>query len=88
MNKPTLNRYDEPMMQRLVQAPWVLVAEGWNAKTGLGVRFGTELLKRGFRGRYHHIGVHREGSGGLWQQIGHQGLDADGIEEAARSLAG
>ena len=74
------------MMKRLAAAPFVLVAEGWNVKTGLGSRFGTELLKRGFRGRYAHIGVHREGPGGLWQQIGYQGLDSAGIEKAVRAL--
>ena len=88
VNKPTLNRYDEAMMKKLAGAPFVLVAEGWNVKTGLGSRFGTELLKRGFKGKYANIGVHQEGSGGLWQQIGFQGLDSDGIEKAVRELAG
>ena len=87
VNKPTLNLYDEAMMKRLAAAPFVLVAEGWNVKTGLGARFGTELLKRGFKGAYNHIGVHKEGSGGLWQQIGYQGLDPEGIEKATRALA-
>lgn len=86
VNKPTLNVYDEAMMKRLVEAPFVLVAEGWNVKTGLGARFGTELLKRGFKGKYANIGVHREGCGGLWQQIGYQGLDSAGIEKAVRAL--
>jgi transketolase C-terminal domain/subunit len=86
VNKSTLNVYDEAMMQRLAGAPFILVAEGWNVKTGLGSRFGTELLKRGFKGRYANIGVHREGSGGLWQQIGYQGLDSAGIAEAIRAL--
>ena len=86
INKPTLNVYDEATMKLLVAAPFVLVAEGWNVKTGLGSRFGTELLKRGFRGRYANIGVFREGSGGLWQQIGYQGLDSAGIEKAVRAL--
>jgi transketolase len=86
INKPTLNVYDEVTMKRLAAAPFVLVAEGWNVKTGLGSRFGTELLKRGFHGRYANIGVFREGSGGLWQQIGYQGLDSAGIERAVRAL--
>ncbi len=88
INKPTLNLYDEAMMKQLAAAPFVLVAEGWNVKTGLGARFGTELLKRGFKGRYANIGVHKEGSGGLWQQIGFQGIDSDGIENAVRALMG
>lgn len=86
VNKATLNVYDEAMMARLARAPFVLVAEGWNVKSGLGIRFGTELLRRGFKGRYDHIGVHQEGSGGLWQQIGYQGLDSAGIEKAVRAL--
>ena len=88
VNKPTLNRMDEASMKRLVAAPFVLVAEGWNVKTGLGSRFGTELLRRGFRGRYDNIGTNREGGGGLWQQMGHQGLDPEGILAAVRKLAG
>jgi transketolase len=86
VNKATLNVYDESMMKRLAAAPFVLVAEGFNAKTGLGSRFGAALLERGFRGRYAHLGTHTEGSGGLWQQMGHQGLDSAGIEKAVRTL--
>ncbi len=86
VNKPTLNVNDETMLKRLAAAPFVLVAEGWNVKTGLGARFGTELLKRGFKGKYANIGVNREGSGGLWQQIGYQGLDPAGIEKSVRTL--
>jgi transketolase len=87
VNKPTLNVYDEATMKKLAAAPFVLVAEAFNVKTGLGSRFGSELLKRGFRGRYDHIGTHKEGLGGLWQQMGHQGLDPEGITKAIRALA-
>ena len=87
INKPTLNVYDEAMMKKLAAAPFVLVAEAFNVKTGLGSRFGSELLKRGFRGRYDHIGISKEGLGGLWQQMGHQGLDPAGIAKAIRALA-
>jgi transketolase len=86
VNKATLNVYDEAMMARLVSSPMVLVAESFNVNTGLGSRFGTELLKRGFQGRYNHIGTHREGSGGLWQQMGYQGVDTDGIQAAVKTL--
>ncbi len=86
INKPTVNCYDEAMMKTLAAAPWVLVVEGWNVKTGLGSRFGTELLKRGFKGKYNNIGVHLEGSGGLWQQMGYQGLDPAGIAKAIKAL--
>jgi transketolase len=86
INKPTLNVVDPDMMKTLSGVPFVLVAEGWNVKTGLGSRFGSYLLKAGFKGRYNHIGTNREGSGGLWQQMGHQGLDPDGIAKAIKEL--
>jgi len=86
INKPTLNVYDETTMKTLAAAPFVLVAEAFNVKTGLGSRFGSELLRRGFKGRYDHIGTHKEGVGGLWQQMGHQGLDPEGITKAIRRL--
>ncbi len=88
INKSTLNVYDEAMMAKLAHAKFVLVAEGFNVTTGLGSRFGTELLKRGFKGSYNNIGTNREGSGGLWQQMGYQGLDTDGIQTAVKALAG
>jgi transketolase len=70
----------------LAAAPFVLVVEGWNVKTGLGSRFGSYLLQAGFKGKFNHIGTHMEGSGGLWQQMGHQGLDSEGIQKAIKSL--
>ncbi len=87
INKPTLNLYDESVMKTLAAAPFVLVAEGWNVKTGLGSRFGSELLKRGFKGRYNNLGTHVEGPGGLWQQMPYQGLDPAGIAKAIKALA-
>jgi len=87
INKSTLNVADAAMMKRLAGAAFVLVAEGWNVKTGLGSRFGSWLLQAGFKGRYNHIGVHREGVGGLWQQMGYQGLDSDGIVAAVKALS-
>jgi transketolase C-terminal domain/subunit len=86
VNKSTLNVYDEEMMKRLAAAPFVLVVEGWNVKTGLGSRFGSQLLKRGFKGKYNNIGTHLEGPGGLWQQMGYQGLDPEGIMKAVKAL--
>jgi transketolase len=86
INKPTLNAVDPEMMQRLSGAPFVLVTEAWNVRTGLGSRFGSHLLKAGFKGRYDHIGTNREGAGGLWQQMGHQGLDPAGIKQAVQAL--
>ena len=86
INKPTVNVVDPQMMRALSGTPFVLVTEGWNVKTGLGSRFGSYLLQAGFKGRYDHIGTNREGSGGLWQQMGHQGLDSAGIQQAVQSL--
>jgi transketolase C-terminal domain/subunit len=88
INKPTLNAVDPDMMKRLAEAPYVLVAEGWNVKTGLGSRFGSYLLQAGFKGKFDHIGTHMEGGGGLWQQMGYQGLDSDGILSAISALMG
>jgi transketolase C-terminal domain/subunit len=87
VNKATLNVVDQAMMAKLAAAPYVLVAEGWNVRTGLGSRFGSLLLQAGFKGRYNHIGVYREGCGGLWQQMGFQGLDSAGIQAAVKALA-
>ena len=86
VNKATLNVVDQSMMQMLAKAPFVLVVEGWNVKTGLGSRFGSLLLQQGFKGRYDHLGTHLEGSGGLWQQMGYQGLDSAGIAAAIQKL--
>jgi transketolase len=87
VNKSTVNVMDEEMMEILADAPYVLLVEGWNVKTGLGSRFGSYLLKAGFRGRYNHIGEHSEGAGGQWQQMGHQGLDSAGIRRAIETLS-
>jgi transketolase len=87
INKAVLNIVDQASMARLAKAPFVLVTEGWNVRTGLGSRMGSLLLQVGFKGRYNHLGVYREGCGGLWQQMGHQGLDSAGIQAAVKALA-
>jgi transketolase len=86
INKPTLNVVDAGMMKKLSLVPFVLVAVGWNVKTGLGSRFGSYLLQAGFKGKYNHVGTHKEGSGGQWQQMGYQGLDPRGIATAIEAL--
>ncbi len=88
VNKATLNVYDEDMMQRMARSPFVLVVEGQNMKTGLGSRYGSELLKRGFKGRYNNLGVNKEGSGGLDEQMVHQGLTPERIGSIIKELAG
>ncbi|MGB1125782.1 MAG: transketolase C-terminal domain-containing protein [Phycisphaeraceae bacterium] len=87
VSKATLNIYDEEVMAKLAKAKWVLVAEEFNVKTGLGSRFGSELLKAGFAGKYNNIGIHKEGPSGLWQQMGYHGLDPEAIANAVKALA-
>jgi transketolase len=88
INKSTLNVVDEEMMAKLGQAPFVLVVEAFNRRTGLGIRFGTWLLERGLTPKYAYIGTHEEGCGGLWEQFPHQGLDPEGIQRKVKSLIG
>jgi transketolase len=88
INKSTLNVVDEETMTKVGQAPFVLVTEAFNRKTGLGTRFGTWLLERGYTPKFAHIGTHEEGSGGLWEQFVHQGIDPDGIMAKVKELVG
>jgi transketolase len=88
INKSTLNVIDEAMLAKIGASQWVLVAESLNRRTGLGIRFGTWLLQRGLHPRYGHVGTNREGSGGLWEQMGHQGLDSQQLQKTIRDLAG
>ncbi|HLC96308.1 MAG TPA: transketolase C-terminal domain-containing protein [Candidatus Nanoarchaeia archaeon] len=86
INKPTLNVVDEEMMKNLLKSGFVLVVESQNYKTGLGERFGTWLAQRGQCPKYDHMGTTRQGSGGLWEQIYHQGLDPVSIMKKVRSM--
>ena len=86
INKPTLNVVDEAMMEKLLGSPFVLVAETQNVKSGLGVRFGTWLLERGYTAHYARMGVSKEGHGGLEEQIPYQGIGADKIRDKILSL--
>jgi transketolase len=88
INKATLNVTDPASLKLLVEAPFVLVAESFNVGTGVGSKFGSELLGAGFKGKYAHIGTHLDGCGGLWQQMVHQGLDPKGITESVKKLVG
>ncbi len=87
INKTTLNVIDEDMMAKVGQAPFVLVTEAFNRKTGLGSRFGSWLLERGYTPKFAFIGTHEEGCGGLWEQFPHQGIDPDGIMAKVKELA-
>ncbi|PKM10579.1 MAG: transketolase [Gammaproteobacteria bacterium HGW-Gammaproteobacteria-3] len=86
INKPTLSAIDEDMMTKLGQSPMVLVVESFNRKTGLGSRFGSWLLERGYAPKYAHLGTHKEGCGGLWEQFPHQGIDPAGIMGKVKEL--
>jgi len=86
INKPTLNVVDEEMMAQIQRHPFVLVVETQNIKTGLGARFGTWLLERGFKARYARLGTSKEGHGGLGEQIPYQGLDPDSIRKKVMDL--
>ncbi len=86
INKPTLNVIDEEMMTKIGKAPFVLVVESFNRRTGLGSRFGSWLLERGFTPKYAHLGIYHEGCGGLWEQFPHQGIDPVSIIKKVKEL--
>jgi transketolase len=86
INKPTLNVIDEDMLAKVGKSPMVLVVESFNKKTGLGSRYGSWLLERGFTPKFAHLGTHKEGCGGLWEQFPHQGIDPVGIMAKAKEL--
>jgi len=86
INKTTLNVVDEDMMAKVGKAPFVLVTEAFNRRTGLGSRFGSWLLERGYTPKFAHLGTHEEGCGGLWEQYPHQGIDPDGIMAKIKEL--
>jgi hypothetical protein len=58
----------------------------YSPKTGLGSRFGSQLLERGYKPNYNHLSTHIEGCGGLWEQFPHQGIDPAGIIAAVKKL--
>ncbi|MBD2679428.1 MULTISPECIES: transketolase C-terminal domain-containing protein [Nostoc] len=86
INKPTLNVIDEEMMAKIGNAPFVLVVESFNRRTGLGSRFGSWLLERGLTPKYAYLGTHKEGCGGLWEQFPHQGIDPVSIIKKVKDL--
>jgi transketolase len=88
INKPTLNVVDEEMLAKVGASPFVLVTEAFNRRTGLGSRFGSWLLERGLTPKFAHLGTHKEGCGGLWEQFPHQGIDPDGIISKVKELVG
>lgn len=86
INKPTLNVFDEETLTTVKDAPFVLVVESQNTKTGLGARLGSWLLKNGVNTKYDSMGTHRIGHGGLGEQVTHQSLDPVHIKEKVLSM--
>jgi len=87
INKSTLNLVDEQTTRKIGSTSFVLVVESFNQKTGLGSKFGTWLLERQLTPRYGYMGTNKEGCGGLWEQIPHQGLDPQSIIVKIKSLS-
>lgn len=81
INKPVLNVIDEATLATVGASPMVLVIETQNSKTGLGVRYGTWLLERGFAPKYGSMGTWKDGAGGLSEQIPYQGMSTEAIRD-------
>lgn len=86
INKPVLNVIDEAMLAKVGAGPMVLVVETQNSKTGLGSRYGSWLLERGYTPKYGSMGTWKDGAGGLSEQIPYQGLGMDAICERVREM--
>jgi transketolase C-terminal domain/subunit len=86
VNKPTLNVVDDDMMKKLAGSGFVMVVEAQNTKSGLGSKFGTWLLERGYHTTYAHFGVSKEGHGGLDEQIPYQGLSPADIRKKVQAM--
>lgn len=86
INKSTLNVVDEAAIAKVGQSGFAIVVEAFNRKTGLGSRYGTWLLERGYAPKYAYLGTHKEGCGGLWEQFPHQGIDPVGIMNQVKAL--
>lgn len=87
VNKSTLNLVDEQTIRKVGSTHFVLVAETFNQKTGLGSKFGTWLLERGLTPRYGYMGTTMEGCGGLHEQVNHQNLDPQAIIKRIKELS-
>ena len=88
INKPTLNVCDCETLARAGRTRFVLVVEGQNRISGLGVRYGSCLLSNGFAPKYDFMGVTKPGDGGLTEHIPYQGLSPDHILARIKVLNG
>ncbi|MFP4502244.1 MAG: transketolase C-terminal domain-containing protein [Candidatus Hydrogenedentota bacterium] len=87
INKPTLNLIDEDMLKEVGQTDFVITAETQNLRSGLGCRFGTWLLERGYAPKFTPMAVTKLGKGGLAEHIRLQDLDPDSILAKIQELA-
>ncbi|KAI9454750.1 thiamine diphosphate-binding protein [Lactarius psammicola] len=76
INKPTLNLVDEQTIRKIGSSPFVLVVESLSRKTG-----------RQLTPKYGYLGTHKEGCGGLQEQITFQGLDPQSIIAKIKTLS-
>jgi transketolase C-terminal domain/subunit len=81
INKPVLNVIDEATLATVGASPLALVVETQNSKTGLGVRYGSWLLERGYTPKYGAMGTWKDGAGGLGEQIPYQGMGTEAIRD-------
>ncbi|MBB5348227.1 transketolase [Desulfoprunum benzoelyticum] len=88
INKTTLNACDEEMLAAVGAGPFALIVESQNTRTGLGIRYGTWLLERGYAPKYAAMGTSRPGHGGLDEQLPHQGLAVADIKNRITTLIG
>lgn len=86
INKPVLNVVDEAILAKVGASPMALVVETQNSKTGLGVRYGSWLLERGYAPKYGYMGTWKDGMGGLSEQIPYQGMGTDALRERVQQL--
>jgi transketolase len=86
VNKPTLNILDEETTKKVGSAPFVLTVEPFNKSNSLGVKYGYWLAKLGLSPVYDHIGISKNGSGGLWENAYHQGYDSESVQAAVKAL--
>jgi transketolase C-terminal domain/subunit len=86
INKCCLNDVDEDVMELIGNSGFVMVVEPFNRKQGLGVRFGSWLLERGYTPAYGYVGATKEGSGGLWEHAYHEGYDSLSIQASCKAL--
>jgi len=86
INKPVLNVIDEAMLAKVGASPMALIVETQSTKTGLGSRYGSWLLERGFAPKFSSMGTWKDGMGGLSEQIPYQGLGTADIQEKVKQL--